>query len=213
MMRTRSSSLIPAITAFFVVPAHSADDALYDPVPPPDAAYVRIIDARCGGQYEAAIGGRPLLISDAGISAYVVMTKGKLNISIPKVLDLPTEVDGSKYYSIILNRETKSLSIIEDQNDANPDKGKVYLYNLAGNKSASLVAPKLNATIIGNVASGSVGYRAVNAVTVDVEVKLDDKIVGSFPQTTFRRRSGDSFVVCTADGKERVVAARNETAR
>jgi alginate O-acetyltransferase complex protein AlgF len=212
-VKSSFACLLSMIACVSAAPAFAADDALYDPVPPPDSAYVRIIDATCQGKLEASVGGRPVLVPEGGVSAYVVMTKGKVPVTISGRPGTSADVEGGKYYTVVVNTPGGAGKTLEDPADANPDKSRVYLYNLSGTGGASLFAPKLNVAIIDNVENGAVGSRAINAVTVDVAVRVGEKVIETFAQRSFRRRSGDTFVLCASGAASKVIAARNETAR
>jgi alginate O-acetyltransferase complex protein AlgF len=195
--------------------ASAQDEALYDPVPPPDSAYVRVIDAECEGSFEVGIGARSIPVADGGISFFVPLPAGSYPVTSPGHPNVrgTVSVAPGKAYSIVVRGRSAPVSLLEDTIEANPDKSAVYLYNLTPTDGAELFVPKAKVSIISSVASEKSGYRSVNAVTVDAEVRLGGKVVETVAQQTFRRRSGQTYVVCEENGMHKVVHKRNEAAR
>ncbi len=195
--------------------ALAQDEGLYDPVPPRDSAYVRIIDAECQGNLEVSIGARSIPVAEGGISFFVPISAGSYPVSSPTTPDVSgsVKVEPGKAYSIVVRGRAAPVMPLQDPIEANPDKSAVYLYNLSSTDGAELFAPKPNVAIVQSVPSGKSGFRSVNAVTVDTEVRLGGKTIEKLPSQTFRRRSGQTYVVCETRGTPRVVYKRNEATR
>jgi len=195
--------------------ALAQDEALYDPVPPRDSAYVRIIDAACEGNFEVSIGGRSIPVAEGGISYFVPLKAGAYPVTSPgnSGLSGTVTIDPGKAYSVVVRGSSGPARALQDVIEANPDKSAVYLYNLTSRDGAELFAPKANVAIVSSVASEKAGFRSVNAVTVDTEVRLEGKVIEKLAQQTFRRRAGQTYVVCEAGGSPKVIYKRNEAAR
>ena len=139
---------------------------------------------------------------------------GSYPVSSPTTPDVSGSitVEPGKAYSIVVRGRAAPVTPLQDPIEANPDKSAVYLYNLTSMDGVELFAPKPNVAIVQSVPSGKSGFRSVNAVSVD-EVRVGGNTVEKLPSQTFRRRSGQTYVVCETRGTPKVVYKRNEAAR
>lgn len=194
----------------FSVPVQAADDtALYDPTPPADSAFVRIINAT-GATADATIGGASYSgITAPGISAYRIIPQGEQEVKIGDFSKKLT-IEAGKYYSLALTEKdgAKDLATLEDAVIKNPAKAMIYFYNLSDAPTGALRAVKQNADVVADVKSGASGSREVNALTIDVAVTAEGKEIKSFPGVELKRRTGVSFLLSgSGTGKQALMAA------
>lgn len=208
-------SLLATFVAF-VNPAQAADDtALYDPAPPADSAFVRIINAT-GATVDATVGGASYSgVTAPGISSYRIIPQGEQEVKIGDFSE-KLNIAAGKYYSLALTEKDgkKELTPLDDAIIKNPAKAMVYFYNLSDAPTSSLHAVKQKADIIADVKPGTSGSREVNALTIDVGVNAEGKEIKSFPGVELKRRTGVSFLLSgTGTGKQALMAASDIAAK
>lgn len=211
-MLSRLTSAL-AVTMLAWSGAMAADDeALYDPAPPPDSAFVRVIDARGEGNFQATIGDASVTVPETGVSAYVVVPAGTQDIALSSDAG-QLSFDSGKYYTVAFFVGGAATPVLlEDAILTNPAKSGVYVYNFSDVPGVTLFAPEPNVAVVEGVAPGASAFRAVNAVTVDLEITAGEETLASFAQHALKRRSATSFVVFGGDSP-RAVAVLNETSR
>jgi alginate O-acetyltransferase complex protein AlgF len=207
--------LIPfAWIALGLTAAHAAgDDALYDPAPPPNSAFVRIIDARGQGNLTVTIGQAQVPVPATGVSQYVIVPQGEQDVALSTSSSKVTLAAG-KYYTLAFYVDGATTpKVMEDEILTNPAKSGVYVYNFSDAPSVKLYAPQPKVAVVDNLKPGSSAFKSVNAVTVDLALMDGEKKVADFNQLALKRRTGLTFVVFgTGDGKK-AVAVPNQTAR
>lgn len=176
--------------------ANANDEELYDPVPPPDSVFVRLLDvAGEADAPDAQIGGVMLSRTGAKATAYTVLKAGTWPLQMGGTsADLVLEP--GKSYSIALVASKPGYVLFEDQIVEDPRKCGLMFFNLSS-APAQLVVPQEDKeiTVIDALDPGTHKTRAVNAITVDLTVKADGVEAGRFPGVKLRRRSHVTFVV------------------
>lgn len=208
-------SLLATFVAF-INPAQAADDtALYDPAPPADSAFVRIINAS-GATADVTVGGASYSgVTAPGISSYRIIPQGEQEVKAGDFSKKLT-ITAGKYYSLALTEKDgkKDLASIEDAIIKNPAKAMIYFYNLSDAPTSALHAVKQKADIIADIKPGTSGSREVNALTIDVAVNAEGKEIKGFPGVELKRRTGVSFLLSgSGTGKEALMAASDIAAK
>jgi Alginate O-acetyl transferase AlgF len=203
-MNRRTILLASVALLGFALPASANDAALYDAPPPPNSAFVRLIDARGTTGLEASLGEKAVTLSQSAVSGYTIAPAGILNVVAGDVGGEVT-IEAGKFYTIALfaNGSPAPL-LLEDKVIGNPAKSGVYLYNFSA-EHATLFAPKQKVAVIENIAAASSGFREINAVTLDLDIKAG-AVATSLKDIALKRREGTSIVLFS-DGK--VAAAAN----
>lgn len=196
------------IASALPLPGRAQDEGLYDPVPPADSVFLRLISAMGGAQ----VG--PAVFADGGegaISPYKVLEAGTLPLSAG---DLSAELtlEPGTSYSLALIPEAPGYILFKDEIVEDPRKCGLMLYNLSATP-AKLFVPRdgKEIPIIEGLAPGAHQTRAVNAITVDLAVAADGSEIGRFPQVKLRRRSHMTFVVAGPAGALKAMSAENAT--
>jgi alginate O-acetyltransferase complex protein AlgF len=185
-------------------PALANDDGLYDAPPPPNSAFVRLMDARGTAGLSAMLGDKSVTVADGAVSGYAIVPAGSLKITAGDATGDVTIEAGKFYTAAIYVGGSPAPILMEDKIIANPAKSGLYLYNFAA-ENATLFAPKQNVAVIENVAAGASGFREINAVTLDLDVKAGAAAV-SLKDVALKRRAGLS-VIMFSNGS--VVSAAN----
>ncbi len=211
-------SLVKKLTLLFAMlglatPALANDQELYDPAPPADSAFVRLINATGDAtKLSTSVGSVSFKdLASPAISPYYVLKANDYTMKLGEA-SFPVKVEAGKYYTLALQRaEGKpTLTVLPDAIISNPAKSVVYFYNLSTVPSASLFASEHKADIVASTAPGKGGAREVNPLTLSLVIKAGDKEVKSFPGVELKRRTGTTFVL--AGTAEKPVTLMQENA-
>lgn len=181
----------------FVLPvfaAYAVDEALYDPEPPADSAFVRLINAAGEKSVNGTLGDVSFT-EVADVSPYAVLKAGTYDLSVGQAKKSVEVTAGTSYSFAYRKRGDKeTLVSFEDAPMTDPSKAMMYFYNLSDRKAA-LRAPNFNTDILSGIAAGTSQSKALNALTVDVALTVDNADVAVFPGIALKRRTGYSFVI------------------
>ncbi len=190
MLRTLLTCLL------FLIPVTASavnDKELYDPAPPADSAFVRLVNggtAKIGG----VIGNIQFKnVSAPGASPYSLLKEGVYDLVVNGKKTRITIKSGG-YYSFAVAGDG-SVITINDPLIKNPAKAMIYFYNLSDAKEASLRAPSHNTDIIGKQTSGSGSAKEINALTLDIAITANNIDVARYANTGLKRRTGYSFIL------------------
>ena len=182
-------------------PALAGEGGLYDAPPPPDAAYVRVLNAGTAGTLDLTVADASFSVGAGALSPYEFVTKGSYDATWASS-KLPLSVDAQKYYTIIVPGDGSEPRLVEDEALANPARAGLYFYN-ATTKPLQLDA-KVNgkqAAIFKDVAPGQTAFREVNPFEVAFIVVDGDAPAFELPATAMVRQQGTSVVaIPAADG-------------
>jgi hypothetical protein len=200
MISRRTILLAAAAFGCAASPALADDAGLYGAPPPPDAAFVRVIDARGVGAIAVSVGSIGVAVPAGGVSGYAVAPAGPLKV-VAGGAESDLTIEAGKFYTLVVNGEGGAPpALIADPAIANPSKSGLYLYNLRAGSPATLFAPRQNVAVIENVTPNGGGFREINAVTLDLDVKAGGERLGGVEGLKLQRRGGHSVVVF-ADGR------------
>lgn len=189
-----------------------ADSQLYDPAPPADAAFVRVLNANPSGEVAASLGDAKFgKVAYPGLSPYMVVKQGEQKLEAGSA-NQSMKVEAGKYYTLAITADGK-VATLNDALIEQPSKAYVYFYNFSDAPKASLRATKQNVDIVGDVASGAGKHREMNALTVDMAVTVDGKPVETFPAVALKRRSGVSFLLTGTGDAKKAVKIENKIQR
>jgi len=167
-----------AILATATVARADAAGLLYDPQPPANSAYVRVINAAPGSAIDVSVDGRPRLraIESGNASDYMVLPAGKRALAVgaagkaPSVkLDL--DIASGRAMTIAIGKLASDAKpwIFEDKANTNKLKAVVAVYYLADKGAPIDLATADGATkVFTGVAPGTSTGRAVNPIKVDL---------------------------------------------
>jgi len=156
-----------------------ADDQLYDPVPPEDSAYLRIINASHDGAVstwvDGKLRGKSLAIGEAG--DYLVVPMGKHKI-IVQVADKPTlkvavnlvaDRGHSMTMAVTSLHPAGQPLIFEDKINANKLKAVLAIYHLAPSLgSLDVESADGKVKVFANLASGVTNQLLVNPISIEL---------------------------------------------
>ncbi|UQN06896.1 alginate O-acetyltransferase AlgF [Deinococcus sp. QL22] len=162
---------------------------MYDPAPPADSAFVRVINAPA-----ATLGGKPVSALKGAASAYVVIPQGEFAAKIGTVTS-KLKVEAGKFYSVISNGG--KVMLMADQAAENRAKALLTIYNLSKNASVDLKTADGKTAVVAGVKTGQSGSRAVNGITVDLAAFAGTKALGTLKGVKLER--GNAYALVLTD--------------
>jgi len=199
--------------SLLVVPLSSADDGLYDPAPPPDAAFVRVVHAQPGtGELAPSLGSKSLdALAYQQSSPYVVVPQGERQASFGASGSAPFTVSAGSFYTVAL--ATQGVVLLDDPINTNLTKSLLVIYNLSDIASISLRTADGATTIVDGVAPGTVGHRAVNPLEVTLAAWSGDAAIQAFDTLKMERGEAYSVFVMGTGSDVTAVLVANTTTR
>jgi alginate O-acetyltransferase complex protein AlgF len=200
----KTFTLAATLAALASLPAF-AQEALYDPAPPPNSAFVRLVDA-ARASTTGTVDSAELDVSGDGVSSFIVVPAGSHRIALGAT-STETALDAGNYYTVVFNEAGAGApTVIRDDVLTNPAKAGLHFYNFSGKPGLSLTAPKQNVAIFEDVGPGQMKFRPVGAVDVDLTVTSGGSTLAEVGSVKLERRAAKSvMVLAAADGVETVV--------
>lgn len=199
---------------------------LYDPEPPSDSAYVRVIHASRDEAIDIAVDGQPRIrkLSSGDASDYLVMGAGKRSLAVysagQKKPVLTTSVDvvrGQPMTLAFTAMKTDSVPLVfMDKVNSNKLKALLTFYHVdqkAG--KLDLLSADGNTKVFSDVAYGSSSSIQVNPIAIDLmATKSGDKAKFASASLTMTQGGNYSMILLPGDGKTAVLRAiQNKTER
>jgi len=174
----RSFLLAALLSSPFLTPIQAAPSGLlYDPEPPPNSAYVRVINATPDAIADIAVDGRSRVKDLVGHEAsdYLVLPAGKRTLTIAghgaKPATVTVDVVSGRAISIAFDKATGDVKplVFEDKANTNLLKAVLAVYHLnAKGPTVDVVAANGATKVMSGVHAGSSRGLAVNPIKVDL---------------------------------------------
>jgi alginate O-acetyltransferase complex protein AlgF len=191
---------------------------LYDPEPPVDSAYVRVIFASRDGPVDIMIDGRPR-IRNLGVgefSDYLVLNAGKHTMSIHPAgksvahLSTPIEVIRGRAMTIAFATLKTGATPIVFEDKANTNKLKVQLavYHLSDQAGPlDILTSDGNTKVFSGVIFGASTSLQVNPISIElIAAKGGDKIAQA--RTSLSMAQGGTYSILLSSGEGGKLLAR-----
>ena len=187
--------------------ATAAAQGLYDPEPPANSAFVRVINAGSGelkpGIDAVAYGA----VAGFNASAYRVIPQGAHKV-LAGAANKDVNVLAKRFYSVIVNGS--DVTVLEDPANPGQTKAGLAIYNLSKISSIALKTDDGKTTVVDGVAPGTVKSQAVNAIKVGLAAFNGSSKIASFPAVQLERGSTYSTIVFS---ESKAVWVRSSTAK
>lgn len=157
--------------------AHAEAPKLYDPMPPANSAYVRVIAV--GSEYDvwADQKERASKVPSGTPSPYMVVPPGSQQIEVRaggQKIAVPVTTQASRSFTILLPElKADKAVVVSDKNNSNRLKATLMAYNL-GAQPADLSTADGQTSIFKNLAPGAGNGLVVNPVTLDFKATAAD---------------------------------------
>jgi alginate O-acetyltransferase complex protein AlgF len=180
---------------------------LYDPEPPANSAFVRVINAGTG-EVKAGIDAVAYgAVAGQNASAYRVIPQGAHKLAAGAA-NKEVNVLAKRFYSVIVN--SSDVQVLEDPANPGQTKAGLAIYNLSKISSIALKTDDGKTTVVDGVAPGTVKSQAVNAIKVGLAAFNGSSKIASFPAVQLERGSTYSTVVFS---ESKAVWVRSSTAK
>ncbi|WP_202630437.1 alginate O-acetyltransferase AlgF [Deinococcus alpinitundrae] len=164
-----------------------AQEGLYDPAPPANSAFVRVLNAPA-----ATLGDKPITADKNAASVYVVIPQGDFTAKVGSV-STKLKVEAGKFYSVVA--DGAKLNILTDPSADNRAKALLVIYNLSKVASIDLKTADGKTAVVSGVKPGQSGSRAVNGITVDLAAFSGTKALGTLKGVKLERGSAYALVL------------------
>lgn len=191
---------------------------LYDPEPPADSAYVRVILASHDGLIDIQVDGRPRIrnLKSGEFSDYMVLSAGKRTISIhtagKSVANLSSSIDvvrGKAMTVAFTELKTgKTPIIFEDKANTNKLKVQLAVYHLIEKAGPlDVLTADGNTKVFSGVAFGASTSLQVNPISIDlIATNGGDKIAKA--RTSLSMSQGGTYSILLSSGEGGNLIAR-----
>lgn len=166
------------------------DTGLYDPAPPANSAFVRVLNAP-----SAALGDKSVTAEKNAASPYVVIPQGEFTAKLGSFSG-KLKVEAGKFYSVIHNGN--KLVLLSDPSADNRAKALLVIYNLSKNPSIDLKTADGKTSVVSGVKPGESGNRAVNGITVDLAAFSGSKALDILKGVKLERGNAYALVLTDA---------------
>lgn len=172
-----------------------SDTGLYEGVVDPNSSFVRVVTS---DQTIATIDGENLRDISSGISGYVNVMPGEVDVILPTASDV-IEVGPSTFYTVVF-KEDGEAEVFTDDITNSPSKADVSFYNLTDATDVSVFVPQANAVAIEAVDTMQGQSVAINApLTLDFELKIGEETLASVTAVDLVRGEGVSIVLLESE--------------
>lgn len=191
---------------------------LYDPEPPVDSAYVRVILASRGGAVDVIVDGRPRIrkLESGEASEYMVLTAGKHLIAIHPAgkpapyLSTTLDVIHGRAMTVAFTalRADAAPVLFEDKANSNKLKALLAVYHLdAKAGSLDVLTADGNTKVFSGVAYGTSTSIQVNPISIElIAAKAGDKVAQA--RTSLVMTQGGTYSVLLLPGGDEKLMAR-----
>ena len=190
--------------------AQAQDGGLYEDVPDPNAAFLRVIGTDLTA---ATVNGTNLEGLDTGISPYVVITDAG-DITVEADAQSSTATVTSATFHTLLMAADGTRTLVTDPLTLSPAQADVTFYNLSDIPAADLYVPAAKAKAIEAIAPNAGGSVALKApLTLDFEARDGDTTLATAKDITLERRQGVALVLRGSGGSYELLSAPNDIAK
>ena len=184
--------------AFNSASAQQEEDDLYEPAPPPNAAFVRVLHAHPTLDVVTARVGEveygSLRYTEA--SPYRVVLQGERQVTVGSVLGNLEVVAGSFYtVAVIPDGDSRHLLIIGDTPNTNRARALVTLYNFTEIPAVDLKTSDAAITVLQKVEPYGSSSMIVNPITVTLAAFADGTVIGEAHEVRLERGAAYSVIL------------------
>lgn len=196
--------------------AHSAEQ-LYDPEPPADSAYLRVIHIVPDVAVEVRVDGNPRIrnLDNGKVSEYLVLPNGKHRIALLTAgktrVAADIETDSGHLITLAFSslRADSSPLIFADRANSNKLKAVLAVYNLnAGSGRLDILTAKNQTPVFSNIAAGSTSQQLVRAIPIElIATQTGDKT--ELARTELVMSPGSAFSIFLLPGRDGKLTAQS----
>lgn len=181
--------------------AQAQDDLPYDPEQPPNAAFVRVINAT-SSSLKIDLNGEALAVPARSANAYRVVAKTALPVRVG-IQTLNFSLKAKTFYSVAVINQGSTLKtvLLTDGQSFPRTKAALTIYNLSDAKTVSLKTADGATTVFQRVAPLQTKNLLVNGVAVQLIAFADNKPVQTLRNVQFQIGFAYSVLVMGQRGR------------
>lgn len=184
---SRRSACVALLSCFHLAASAQSTGLLYDPEPPADSAYVRVVHASRDGAIDVDVDGKPRIrkLGSGDGSDYMVLTAGKhalvLHPSGKATTQVATTIDVVRGRAMTIAftslRADAAPVLFEDKTNANKLKALLAVYHLdPGAGPLDVLTADGNTKVFSGLAAGTSASISVNPIAIElIAAKGGDK--------------------------------------
>lgn len=171
-----------------------AQEGLYGDPPPPNAAFVRVIQTvEFGTTTDIFIGETNFgVLGFAEVSPYRVILSDTYSLTTEEI-NQTIEIEAGKFYSLALRADDALL--IEDTSNTNRAKALLNLYNLSELSHVDMTTADGQIEVLMDVSPMDFKSIEVNGITVDLAVLANGESLAVFEKLALERAAAYSAIV------------------
>ena len=186
-----------AVVVLFLAGGVCAQEDLYGPSAPPDAAYVRVVNATPDGEAAAELGDVDYdPVAFTGVTPYRVLEPGSVALNVAGA-EASLTVEAGGFYSVVLTPE--GVNVLQDEALVDASRALLTLYNLSDTETLDLKTADGATDIVSGVAPGGAGSIVVNQAEVALGVFAGEELVEALGPSLLER--GVAYSVLVFDGE------------
>lgn len=199
--------------------ADQSSGLLYDPEPPANSAYVRVIHVSRAGAVDLLVDGKPRVRNLAGgeASDYLVIPSGQHTLALHPAgksaasVSTTMEVDSGRAITVAftaLRADARPL-VFEDKANSNMLKAVLAVYYLdAKSGPLDVLTADGKTKVFTNIVSGASSHLSVNPITIElIAAKSGDKAAQARATVAMAPGGTYSFLLFPGDGGKLVARA------
>ena len=206
------------LTGLFGVAQAQQAGLLYDPEPPLDSAYVRIIVASREGPVDVIVDGRPRIqkLASGEASEFMVLSAGPHTIALHPVgkptahLSAQLNVTKGRALTVAFTalKANSAPILIEDKTNSNKLKALLAVYHLdTKNGPVDILTADGNTKVLTSITPGTSGSIQVNPIEVELmAAKTGEK--SSLAKTSLKMTQGGTYSVFLMTGENGKMTAK-----
>jgi Alginate O-acetyl transferase AlgF len=195
---------------FFIVfsanGSRAADDALYGAPPPPDSAYLRLINISANSVDAAKVGEVTFKLDMNAASGYKIIHGGKVAFAI-NAATLSADLLPQHNYSAVVDGTT--ITVIEDTVEFSKAKANLVFYNLDTAQTSSLATADKKLVIFKGVAPQKQISRQVNPLSIAFAVEQADAVVATTETVGLERGAVYSVIAYKSASGTKAIVVKN----
>lgn len=197
------------VLALSAAPALSAADgnaALYDPVAPPDSAFVRLFNhSNTSVTLKVSSKTAAQTVSNGQLGGYLFVAAGSHTLTVGAA-SLPVTLTAKSALTVLY--DGTSLVALNDTYEDDRKKAQVAFYNLTSN-ALSLRTADGKHVIVDKLERNSTGSRMINEIKIRFAAYADSGNVASFSEMFLKKGRSYSYIVVNEGEQVKTLALAN----
>ena len=189
--------------------ALAQDGELYQDSIDPNSAFIRVLAPKAAS---ASIGSVAVNQFTSGLSAYVALKAGTINVSVDDQT-VAVNAKQSGFYTVYF-ADDKTNTLYTDELTNSPAKANVSVYNLTGATNVDVFVPKAKANVVSALAAGKSETVAIKApLNLDFAIVTGSTQLAATSEVALKRGGAIAILIQEVNGAVNAVAVESATTK